>query len=396
MANQLSPKQLSSEIIRLEIENLYDLSSLEVPIQMTGGVENAAWHFKTNKGDLVIKVYAPHMVPFEKVVEETALYEYLNKHGINVPKVLSSKRAQPVEKLKTGMYTYPVIAMKFENLRFTRPASIQKDELVKIAQIVTRMHKCLKQYPRYVNFMAKRETTGKGISTISPNGSVLTSLVKIARRVARMYQSLKHYPHYENFMIKGEPVGYDTLVASPNASVFTPEELTRIRVLDQKMQAYLSAYSLSPHLTKSIIHGDLALGHAPFLTNGDVYLFDFADRSWGPIAEELAGMLVHLYLEDEITFDRWEKLRDWTLAGYTSATRLTSEDLNTIFPFMMRRILLGITYLCNISRRMHREVDSRGIKRKYQLADYLLRTNESWKGNHFGSVYPGAFSLSES
>lgn len=347
-------------------------------------MENAAWHFKTNKGDWVVKVYAPHMVPFEKVVEETALYEYLNQHGIRVPKVLHSKKAHLVEKLETDMHEYPVMVMKFEEgLRFTRSASIQKDELVKIAQTVARMHQCLEHYSYHKNLIIEGEDVENGkqyqkthdILATFPNARVYSSLVKIAQKILRIYRSLKYNFRCKDFIIKEKNVGYDTLITSPNVSVFTSKELLHIRVLDQQMRAYLSANSPTRHLTKSVIHGDLALEHAPFLQNGDVYLFDFTDHYLGSVAEELAVMLVHLYKEDELTFDRWEELKNWFLNGYTTVSHLTSDDLNTIESFIIRRILLEITYLCNISREIHREVDSEGNKRRYQLADYLLQTS---------------------
>jgi len=362
MANTPFPKLLAPELVCSEMERLYGFSSRGIPRLIDGGVESAAWHFRTDRGDWIVKVYAPCEGQLKRATEETALYEYLSRRGIHTPKVLLSKRAQPVEELHTKTYAYPVMAMKCEDLRFAHPVSIRKAELVCIGQTVARMHQCLKNYPHHQNPLITGEPPG-----------VVLSLKLIARKAVRTLRSFGGHSPRANPMTRDIPVGYDIFIISPYADAFTPEERTHFRVLHHQMKAYLSAHPAS-RLTASIIHGDLALHHTPLLPNGEVYLFDFADYSYATIPEELGAMLAHLYIDDDITFDRWEELKDWLLAAYVAASPLTPEDISAISPSIMRKLLVGITYRCDISREVQRETRGEDIRRRYQLAEYLLQT----------------------
>lgn len=363
LTNTQLPKKHSPETIRSEVERLYDFTSFELPGLMSGGTESAGWQFKTDEGPWIAKVFAPYEGLFKRIAEELQLYDYLSKQGINVPRVLTSKRLQRMEIIRIGMYGYPIVVMKCEDLRHTRPASIQKAELLKIAQTVARMHQCLKLYPMREKPMIRDKTTF---------GKVVISLKKIFWKTAGKYRPLSTNSRCDNFMIRGDSTGYDVLAVSPIAGTFSPEHLSRIQALDRQMKAYLASHSPLSCITKSLLHGDLSLEHAPFLPNGDVYLYDFADYAWGAVAEDLAKLLERMYAVDDITFDRWEELKDWLLKGYDAASHLTPEDLEAILPFMMRALLVRITFRCNISRKPYGEVDSRCIERRYRLADYLL------------------------
>jgi Ser/Thr protein kinase RdoA (MazF antagonist) len=362
------PRQLLPEVVRSEFERLYAFPTIDVPRLMNGGMESAAWHFKTDRGDLVAKIYAAGPGRFERVAEEPVLYEYLNQRGIRTPKVLRSKRSQLVEELRAGMRGYPVIVMEMEDLRFAGPASVQKEDLESIVRTVARMHQCLRLY-RYND-----DPPPKGITQ---HHRVITNAAKhLVRSAARIYQPVRKSSQSLRFTIRHGLVGYDFLVVSPGARLFTRDYLDGIRILDMEMKAYLGEQSVSSPLSESLIHGDLALQHMPFLPNGDVYLFDFGDRSRGTVAEELAGMFVSFYIDDAITFDRWERLKEWTLNGYNSQFPLTRGDVVAIMPFIMRRLLVGITYSCEMPGEMQGEGWCRSIGRRYQLASYLLGSKD--------------------
>ncbi|MDA8105740.1 MAG: aminoglycoside phosphotransferase family protein [Nitrospiraceae bacterium] len=360
------PKQLSAEVVRREVEKLYGFSSVDVPRLINGGQESAAWHFKTDRGDWVVKIYAPHDGRFERVTREPVLYAYLNQHGIRAPRVVQSKRAQLAEELRADAQIYPVMVMQLEDLRFTRPASIQKEELMSIARTVGQMHQCLRCYPGHENALINNRAQS--------HRGVISSVKKIAMAAARLYQPFKGNSPCGYLMINKELVGYDLLVVSPAAASFTREELSHMLILDRQMKAYLSGHAPLSHLTESLIHGDLGLQHAPFLPSGDIYLFDFGDHSWGTVAEELAGMLVSLCIDDVITLDRWERLREWTLDGYASQFQLTPGDAAAVLPFIIRRLLVAITYGCEMPAEMQGEGWRQRMKRRYQLADYLLQS----------------------
>lgn len=361
--NKQSPQQLSSEIVRTKVESLYELSCLETPIRVMGGsTESAVWQLKTNRGNWLVKVFKVSKWLSERVADEANLYAYLNQHGIRAPKVLQSKRRRRSEEIEVDMHKYPIIVMELEDVRFTEPSSIRDDELVKIAETIARMHQCLQRYKGSLGFAD------------SPAGRVLASLATSARAVIRMYRSFGPTPRRDNSMVEWIPAGYELLIASPNASAFTSEELAHFLVLDREMKAFLAANSRSPHLTMSITHGDLRLAHIPFLTNGDVYIFDFEARRFGSISEDLAGMLYELYVSDEITYDRWEDLRDWFLNGYTSVLRLTSVDLNAISPFLMNIILSRVSRISKRSIERQGIVQIETIRQHYRFANYLLKS----------------------
>lgn len=352
MENKRSPKQLSSEMLCAKIESLYELSCLEAPIPVMGGnTESAVWQLKTNRGNWLVKVFEASKRPYKRVADEADLYAHLNQQGIRVPKVLLSRRCQRAEEIEVDMHKYPIIVMELEELRFTQAASIRDGELVKIAKTVARMHQCLQRY---------EGSLGNAAFTISPGGRVRASLVTFARGVIRMCRGSRP-----------NPLGYDLLVSSPNASAFTSEELARFLIIDREMKAFLTANSQSPHLTMSIIHRDLKLEHTPFLANGDVYIFDFTNRGVGSISEDLSGMLYELIASEEITYDRWEKLKDVFLTGYTSALHLTSTDLGAISPFIMSFILRRISTLSKRAKETQGIFKAETIRRHYQFADYL-------------------------
>ncbi len=365
-ARALLPHQISSEVVRREIERLYAFSSIDMPGLMNGGMESAAWHFKTDGGDLVAKIYNACPGRLERVAEEPALYEYLNQQGIRAPKVLRSKRSQLAEELHSDMQGYPVIVMKLEDLRFAGPSSVQKEELQSIARTVAKMHQCLRLYHH-------NENPQPGGITLHRR-AVINAAKHFVRSAVKMYQPFREPSRSSRFIIREGLVGYDMLVTSSGARLFTGEDLSRIRTLDLEMKAYLAEHSVETPLRESLIHGDLALQHTPFLPDGNVYLFDFGDRSLGTVAEELAGMLVSFYTDDVITFDRWERLKEWTLNGYGSQFQLTQGDSAAIMPFIVRRLLVGITYSCEMPGEMQGEAWRRSIGRRYQLANYLLRS----------------------
>lgn len=350
----------------MAIESLYGMSCLEVPIEMTGGTtESAVWQFKTDRGNWVVKVFGSSKRQQIRVTDEANLYAYLNEHGIRAPKVLVSKRDRRSEELEIDRHTYPIIVMEFEALRFTHALSIQDDELVKIAQAIARMHRCLQFY--------KGALGNAALATSSP-GRAWAYLEESARGMIRKYRRFRGISHWSSVMVGAKAVGYDLLVSSPNARAFTSEELACFLILDKEMKSVLTANPPPPHLTKSIIHRDLRLEHVPLLTNGDVYIFDFGARCLGAISEDLAGMLYELYISDEITSDRWESLKKTFLDGYTSVHHVTPMDLRAISLFLMNSILWRISHLCKRAKEMQKIVKSEMIRQHYQFADHLLQS----------------------
>lgn len=329
------PKSLSSDLISEFVTNRYKIKPQKPLKQIEGGIESAVWLVTTKKEKWLVKVFGLREGPVERVEEEMILlYEYLNKHGINVPEIRHSIQGLSVERLKFKSAIYPLVLIKFEDLRECTPPTIKRHELIILAKTVAKMHQILKKSPCFEKYIKE--------SLLAEKPEVLTT------------------------------GAYSTFIKSPNAEIFNQDELKQIEVLDQKMVKYAKIHLLRSNLSHSIIHGDLALEHAQFLSNGEVYFFDFADRSWAPIALDLAILLVHLYRVEDIPFERWEKLKSWVISGYTSVNELTPEDHAAIKPLMIYRLLDEIKWLSEKAIEFQHEVDAAGIKRRYKLSEYLL------------------------
>jgi len=331
---QIHPKKIPVDDVLPSLKKFYGISPTEPPAQMEGGVKTAAWLLETDKGKFIAKIFALSKErPIERMVEEVSLCNYLTKHGIRTPKFISGKNGRYVEQMRFRNADFPIQMMKFEELWRLKPSSIKKVELQKIAKTAARMHKALLDCPQKDKI--KKEDRFR--YHIAPLGS------------------------------------FEIFSKSPNSSIYTKTEIKNIKKLDEEIIRFASSHLPKKGLTESILHGDLALDHAQFLSNGEVYLFDFSDFMWGPIAHELSVMLVHLFHEEDISFQRWEQLKEWWLSGYSSVFKLGSEDFKAIKPLIIRRAQGVIVYLCDVAIRIKRKVNEQGIRRRYKLADYLLR-----------------------
>ena len=328
----VSPKLISTEQVEDFVQDKYGLEKNGISTAISQGVESAVWLIPTAQGKWYAKVYGQHEGPLSRIQEETRLYEYLRDAGIRVPEVKASLDGQKAISIETEHGQYSTILMKYEEIREPKPSTITKEELSRIASRVAQMHEVLKKYP------------DKDL-LVEPN----------------------HIP---------AQLPVDTLaifLRSPNKNVFDDKELEKLRELDARMIDYLEKNPLPLNLSESVLHGDLAFGHAQLLPDGDVYFFDFADRWYGPIAHELGILTINLYRPEDINFEKFEQLRDWMLTAYTAEGKLTTEDFRAMTPFMLRQIMEAVRYLSRIAQQEGYEVDSQGNKRRYKLAEYLLK-----------------------
>ncbi len=327
----VSPKQISTEKIEAFVQDQFGLKTVGDSEVISQGVESAVWLLTTNDGKWYAKVYGQHEGPLERIQEETELYDYLREHGINVPEVRATLEGQKVVQIKTKDGKYSTILMRHEEIREPKPTTITQDELENIARTVAKMHNVLKDYPNRDKLIEKDH-----IPTQLPVDAL------------------------------------QLLMDSPNKNVFTANEIQRLKELDVKMVDYLKNNPVPTNLSETVLHGDLTFGHAQLLPNGEVYFFDFADRWYGPIAHELGILTENLYRPEDITYERFEQLRDWLLTTYAAEVKLTPEDYKAMTPFILRHTMEAVRYLSSIAQKAGYEVDSKGIKRRYKLAEYLL------------------------
>jgi Ser/Thr protein kinase RdoA (MazF antagonist) len=328
---RISPKQMHPNTIQEFVKDVYGLSTIKMPFLMNGGVENAGWLIETAE-KFVVKVFAEDGDRVASIYEETYLYEYLNSCELYAPQVIMTSKGSLVGLLTIDSCDYPAVMMKLEELRRLSPLTITPHEVKGLAHTIARMHRVLKTHPRW-NQIPRIDL---------PHSSSITT------------------------------GGFDDLLSSPNASVFNEDELSNARAIDDKLIFYIETHLINVHLTTSILHGDLSLGHAQLLPNGKWYLFDFSDFSLGPIVWELATLLVSFYKQGGLSFHYWLKLKQYFLECYEDEMALSANDLSALKFCLLDRILFEIRFLNDVSKTENRLVDAEGNKKRYILAGLLL------------------------
>lgn len=195
-----------------------------------------------------------------------------------------------------------------------------------------------------------------------------------------MHQILHNHPNASNIPTQPEKQAskkeskttFKALSQSVNVKQFTSKQLSRFEEIDTRMEQYIKNHPPATGLTETLIHGDLALEHAQFLPDDSVYFFDFADRIWGPVAQELATFLTMLYQGENIPFTRWEELKRYLLTGYQSVNKLSEDDLHAIPKKELIRILGAIKYLAILARDTPSDQVVNWIRRGYEMGNYIL------------------------
>ena len=328
----MSTKDLEIKTVVSFIEENYLLKVSGEPVLMDGGVENGVFQIKTQDGDFVAKFFtSDNSVEF--VEREVAIYDYLNERGVVAPDVVKTSDGSGVSVLNREGTKYPVVVMKFEELRRSTPSTITDEELARIAKNMGKINKLLQEFPE-------------------------------KEKISKTYVTPK-----EDWIVNN----WQTFLSSKNRGEFTNEEVEKMEGLNKRMVELLGEDVNRDNLTVSVLHGDLGLEHARFLPDGKVYFFDFSDYSAGPVIWELATFIQNLYREGPITLERWQEMQQIVLKAYQEEFPLTQQDLSNLPKVMLRRILLDISYLDNFSAKAGHTVDSKGNRRRYELAEALLQ-----------------------
>ena len=302
---------------------------------MGGGIESTAWLAIAQDGNWIVKVFGLQEGSLKYIKDEANIYEYLRKYNINVPETKKSIQNKSVEGFKYHSNIYSMMVMKFEKLKECRPSTIKRNDFSKIVKDIAKMHNVLKKYPGIDKCIGKSPSDSK----------------------------------WPEVFITGF---YPNLIKSPNSKVFNKKELNNLESLNQKFIEYVKSKSMPSNLAHSIIHGDLSLEHAQVLPDGNIYFFDFADRKYAPVAEELGVFLSHLFRAGDISFERWEELKTWLLEDYVSVAKLTKDDREAVQVSLLYRLVYATNWLNEKSIETGRDVDGKGNKRRLKLADYLL------------------------
>ncbi len=306
----------------------------------SGGTESAGWIIEeTDNGNKWIAKIFGLEVNSNEVKDEINLYHFLVDHEIHAPILKADLSNQEFNFIDFKGYRLPVILMRFENLRMCTPSTITQSEMSKIASEIAKMHKILSEYPNKEALM---------------HSQLLT----------------KHSEKAEH------KTAYEALIQSVHVEKFSKNQLERFCKIDTKMENYINSNPPLLPQTETIIHADLSLEHAQFLPDNSVYFFDFADRAWGSVSQELATFTTMLYQWEDISFEKWEKLQQWLLVGYKTTTPLTTNDLQAIPQKSLVRLLYVNKYLATLTKTTPSEHVVNWIRRGYELGEYICSKNQ--------------------
>ncbi|MEK7524877.1 MAG: aminoglycoside phosphotransferase family protein [Patescibacteria group bacterium] len=324
-------KRMGTELIARVLHDVYGLTISKTPELMEGGTENAAWLVETDQGKLIAKIFSRGEGDTDWISDEAQLYLFLNENGVHVPEISKSIKENSIETVSFNGFDFPLMIMKYENLRMATPGIVTRQELELVAKQTAKMHQVLRDYP---------------------NLEVIRNRQKVDRTEAER-----------------RPI--DVVVES-KARSFNQEQLDKFRAIEDKMMNYLDSHPVVGILSETIIHADLSLEHTRFLPNGEVYFFDFADRKWGTIAEELGTFVETLYQWENISFEKWEELKTAFLDAYFDVNELTDVDKKAIEGRILIRAMGAIRYLAGLTKDNPNEGIDHWIRKGYELGDYLV------------------------
>lgn len=344
-----SPKLIPIEKIIVALKKNYGMEiNARMIVPIVSDSIGAVWDIGERPSKWLLKVYPLRKKAFSRVSDEVNLFKYLREKGVFVPDVLAAKNKNGLAAIYFKRNFYPIVVMKYELLRKIDHEHIHQSDLKKVGRAIAKLHTALIGYsnnkrtiyrdtyfnsnkPKLLNIDKLRMTYGKILSQ-----NDIEEISKIDLEINQFLNNQKIEP--------------------------SPRKATA-NALDAAVQE---------NLTLSIVHGDLHLGQIAFLPKGDIYIFDFDDRFYGPLAWDLAIFYVHLYTGAKTTFDQWEKSCESFLTGYLTKRTLKQSDQDIIPIMLLFRIRKEIRHYYYLAVFTHQENMIREIFPRCKLARYLL------------------------
>lgn len=284
-------------------------------------------------------MFGLHEGPKTFVENEVELYNVLSAGGIRVPEVLPTLKGENASSIRFNSDNYNSFLMRFEKLREISSETVTEEELRKIVNGIATIHRLLE------NFSLPNKYESENIDSQKDSEEKKEEEIQIDWSVKEIYP---------------------LLIKSPMKDRFTSAELEEIKILDKKANEIMSKSKDTSDLKKSVIHGDMGLTHARFLLNGEVYFFDFADRGYKPIVNELATFLL------EFVNENFEKTKNIIIDEYQKTNPLSQKDLDALEGNMISRIIGTGMYLCyrSMAEKSDNYLDS--IKNRIELLRKFL------------------------
>jgi Ser/Thr protein kinase RdoA (MazF antagonist) len=327
-----------AELVRA-IEAQYDIRVTAPPKILPPGVHSRAWLLASTRGSWVTKLSNPSSDPLPKLERQTQLSNYLNQHAIQAPRFLRLSNGSFVATLTIDQIHYPLQLMEYQILSRAQPERASEATLVLIGELAARLHQILDHYPERAAFVADRHKSANEWGV----------------------QDQGFWPLLQDL---------------PDRSAIPHAEQEWLRTIDRRAEAYIKQYPDPAALSMALLHGDLNFEHIQFLADGTAYLFDFGDMCWGPIAHELAVLFLNTFCDSAMSFSEWEVLKQRILMGYSAKRHVSQFDLATIALFIVNRVVGRARYAVELVTEAHMPLDWQGMKRTYELAEYLLNQAE--------------------
>lgn len=322
-----SVKDISHERIIDFLKKSYDCKEIQTLIEVHA--TNAAWIVESENIQFVLKIFNCDSDYTDRIAEEATLFDFLNKHHLNVPRIVKNSDGHSVSVFDDGQDMHSALFMHYEDAAVFLPSKISPENIRTIGQATAQLHMALATYP------------------------VNLSL-------------------YEKWHWEEQKSTFSLLLTSKNKDIFTSEELKKIESVDQNACEFLHSLSknIFEPLQQSILHGDINLGHARFLPNGEVFFLDFGDRIHGPIAYELATLRVGLFRKEDISFEKLDELYQSFLDGYMRYNPLSPTDIQSVSFLSIKRALDEIHVVNTLSLTLEEPIDDERNKRRYRLIEH--------------------------
>jgi Ser/Thr protein kinase RdoA (MazF antagonist) len=331
---------ISSGYLVRAIEAQYDVCITSPPKSLPSGFHSRAWIVTTARERWIVKLSDPISDPIPKLERQIHLSNYLNQHAIRAPQILELRDGGFIATVIINEHHYPLQLMRYEIRNRIQPERASDATLVLAGELVADLHQALDHYPERDDFIA--------------------DLHKSANEWGARDEGL-----------------WPLLQDLPDLSLMPHGEQIWFRSIDQRALAYVQQQYPAPvDLSMALLHGDLNFEHIQFLADGTPYLFDFGDMCWGPIAHELAVFFLNVFCDSEVSFPEWEAMRQRILIGYSAKRPVSYLDQARILVFVVNRVVAQAEYAVELASEGRMEIDWTGLKRTYQLAEYLLNQAE--------------------
>ena len=332
---KVSPKTIPKEKIILALKKNYGIRIDREIIPIISDSAGAVWEFGERPSKWLLKIYPLRKREFARVNDEVNLFKYLRQNGLCVPDILPTKKNAGAAVINFNKKFFPLVVMKYEMLKKLNYENISRSDLHEVGRAIAKLHNAMKNYPF-------RNRTVYGDKPFNDTDHNLLDIKKLQAR---------------------------------SGKILSRNDIDEIRNTDIQLNKLLNYQKIFDQSTLSIVHGDLHLDQIAVLPNGEIYIFDFDDRFYGPIGWDLAIFCVHLYTGAETTFNRWEMLCDTFLNGYLSEAELKKNGQDLIKIMLLFRIRQEIHHYYDLTVNRQQEKMVNQILPRCRLARYLFDRN---------------------